>query len=85
MSDQQQASGGGELSQFEALSAIIPKKQPMAILIGTAVTIVALWVINALAPTETVDDLKKQGSAATEAAAAAAAPTSGSGSSIDDI
>lgn len=82
MSEQQQASGGGELSQFEALSAITPKKQPMAILIGTAVTLVALWVINALAPTEAVDDLKKQGSKASEAAATAPA---GGGEGIDDI
>lgn len=82
MSDQQQAPGGGELTQFEALSAITPKKQPMAILIGTAVTIIALWVINLLAPTETVDQLKKEGAKAEEAAAAAPV---GGGESIDDI
>jgi hypothetical protein len=85
MNDQQQASGGGELTQFEALSAIIPKKQPMAIMIGTVVTILALWIINALAPTETVDQLKKQGEAATQAAAAATAAAGGSEGSIDDI
>jgi hypothetical protein len=84
MSDQQQASGGGDLTQFEALSAVTPKKQPMAILIGAALTIVALWVINALAPTEAVDELKKKGTAAAAAAATSAAADSSSGS-IDDI
>lgn len=83
MSDQQQASDGGELTQFEALSAVTPKKQPMAILIGTAVTLVALWVVNALAPTEAVGDLKKQESKA--AAAAATVQTGGGEGSIDDI
>ncbi len=81
MSDQQQASDGGELTHFEALSAITPKKQPMAILIGTAVTVIALWIINVLAPTETVEQLKAEGAKAAEAAAAAPA----TGGSIDDI
>jgi hypothetical protein len=82
MSDQQQASGGGELTQFEALSAITPKKQPMAILIGTAVTIIALWIINLLAPTETVDQLKQESAKADQAAATV--PAAG-GEGIDDI
>ena len=51
--------GGGELSEFERLSAITPKKVPLAILIGTALVPVVLWIINVLAPTEAVDELKK--------------------------
>jgi hypothetical protein len=82
MSDLQQASDGGELTHFEELSTITPKKQPMAILIGTAVTILALWIINLLAPTETVDQLKQEGAKAAEESAAAA-PATGGG--IDDI
>jgi hypothetical protein len=60
---QQQAApkplGGGELSEFERLSAITPKKTPLAILIGTALVPIVLWIINLLAPTEAVDELKK--------------------------
>jgi len=60
---QQQAApralGGGELSEFERLSAITPKKTPLAIIIGTALVPVVLWIINILAPTEAVDELKK--------------------------
>ena len=48
----------GELSHFEALSAVIPKKTPIAILVGTALVPIVLWVINVLAPTEAVDELK---------------------------
>ncbi|MBW2276491.1 MAG: hypothetical protein JRF63_03300 [Deltaproteobacteria bacterium] len=51
--------GGGDLSNFERLSAITPKKTPLAILIGTAMVPIVLWVINMLAPTEAVDELKK--------------------------
>ena len=60
---QQQAApkplGGGDLSEFERRSAITPKKVPLAILIGTALVPIVLWVINLLAPTEAVDELKK--------------------------
>lgn len=51
--------GGGELSEFERLSAITPKKMPLAILIGTALVPIVLWIINLLAPTEAVDELKQ--------------------------
>ena len=85
MSDQQQAPGGGELTQFEELSAVIPKKQPLAILIGACVLIIAFFIINALAPTEAVEELRGK-TGAKEAAAAAATPTSvGPADGIDDI
>jgi hypothetical protein len=57
MSDQ--VAGGGELTQFESLSAITPKKMPLLILVGTAFVIVVLWLISVLAPNEAVEDLKK--------------------------
>lgn len=62
--------GGGELSEFERLSAITPKKTPLAIIIGTALVPVVLWVINILAPTEAVDELKKAEEDKTGSAAA---------------
>jgi len=48
----------GDLSHFEALSAVTPKKTPIAILVGTALVPIVLWIINVLAPTEAVDELK---------------------------
>lgn len=71
--------GGGELSEFERLSAITPKKTPLAILIGTAMVPIVLWIINMLAPTEAVDELKK----AEEEASAPAAQVGGP--DIDEI
>jgi hypothetical protein len=56
---EQQPTGGGELTQYESMSAITPKKQPLAIIIGTILLPLVLWVINLLAPTEAVEDLKK--------------------------
>ncbi len=76
MSEQQ---GGGELSHFEALSAVIPKKTPFAILIGAALIPVVLWLINVLAPTEAVDELQQ-----VEEDKPAAVQTTG-GPDIDDI
>ena len=80
---QQQAApkplGGGELSEFERLSAITPKKVPLAILIGTALVPIVLWIINLLAPTEAVDELKKAEEEKTPAAQV------GGGPDIDEI
>ncbi|MFO8073046.1 MAG: hypothetical protein R6V85_14340 [Polyangia bacterium] len=56
---EQQPTGGGELTQYESMSAITPKKQPLAIIIGTLLLPLVLWVINLLAPTEAVEDLKE--------------------------
>jgi hypothetical protein len=75
----QQPMGGGELSQFERLSALTPKKTPFAILIGAALIPVVLWIINVLAPTEAVDELKEA-----EAERPAAASPAG-GPDIDEI
>jgi hypothetical protein len=72
--------GGGELSEFERLSAITPKKTPLAILIGTALVPIVLWIINLLAPTEAVDELKKA-----EEDKAAPAATQVGGPDIDEI
>jgi preprotein translocase subunit Sec61beta len=72
---------GGELSHFEQLAAVTPKKTPLAILIGTALVPVVLWVINLLAPTETVDELKK---AEQQTQAEVSGPAAGS-PDIDEI
>lgn len=81
--EQQQAApkplGGGDLSEFERLSAITPKKMPLAILVGTALVPVVLWIINLLAPTEAVDELKKAEEEKTPAAQV------GGGPDIDEI
>jgi hypothetical protein len=66
--------GGGELSNFERLSAITPKKTPMAIIIGTALVPLILWIINLLAPTEAVDELKEAEKDQAPAAAQAGGP-----------
>lgn len=81
MSEQQQPSGGGQLSHFESLSAITPKKQPLAILFGTALVPVVLWIINLLAPTEAVEDLKGKGEKGEGDKPAVTAPAD----DIDDI
>jgi len=83
MSDQ--PTGGGELSHFEQLSAITPRKQPLAIVIGALVVGVALILINKLAPTETVDQLKKEEAKKAAAAAVQPAEASGPAGDIDDI
>jgi hypothetical protein len=70
--------GGGELSNFERLSAITPKKTPMAIIIGTALVPLILWIINLLAPTEAVDELK-------EAEKETATTTQTGGPDIDEL
>ena len=72
----------GELSSFEALSAITPKKQPYAILLGAALLIVALVLVNILAPNEAVEDLQKAEESGAETPAAAQ-PIGGE--DIDDI
>ena len=69
---------GGELSNFERLSAITPKKTPMAIIIGTALVPLILWIINLLAPTEGVAELK-------EAEKETAATTQVGGPDIDEL
>jgi len=48
-----------DLSHFENLSAQTPKQVPYIILLGVVLIPVVLVVINILAPTEAVDDLKK--------------------------
>jgi hypothetical protein len=73
--------GGGELSEFERLSAITPKKMPLAILIGTALVPVVLWIINILAPTEAVDEARQ--AEADKGAPAAVQPVGGP--DIDEI
>jgi hypothetical protein len=73
--------GGGDLSEFERLSAITPKKMPLAILIGTAMVPIILWIINLLAPTEAVDELKQ----AEKDKEAPAAVQSAGGPDIDEI
>lgn len=49
-----------ELSHFEQLSAQTPKKQPYAILIGALLVPIILFAVNALSPTEGVEELKKK-------------------------
>ncbi len=49
-----------ELSHFEQLSAKTPKKEPYAILLGTIFAIFVLWLVNTLAPSEGVKDLREQ-------------------------
>ena len=53
-----QPTGGGELTQFEAASAVTPKKMAFAIIVGAAFIPVILWLLSALAPTEAVEELK---------------------------
>ena len=48
-----------ELSHFEKISAVTPKKQPYAILIGTVILVIVLWLLNQLTPSEGVKDLKE--------------------------
>ncbi len=54
MSQQQ----SGELSQFEQLSAMTPKKMPLAIIAGTLLIPILLVIINMLIPNEAVDEAK---------------------------
>ena len=48
-----------DLSHFENLSAQTPKQVPYIILLGVVLIPIVLVLINILAPTEAVDDLKK--------------------------
>ena len=60
-----------ELSHFETLSAKTPTKQPWAILGGTALVLILLYIISALAPNDAIKTAKAD-AAASEAPAAAA-------------
>jgi hypothetical protein len=71
---------GGDLSHFEQLSAVTPKKIPLAIIIGTLIVPVVLWLINLIAPSEGVAELKEA-----EKQKAEEAPAAVSGPDIDDI
>ena len=62
-----------ELSYFEQLSTQTPKKTPYAIMIGTVVTIIVLWLMSVFAPSEGVKDLRNA-QEKQEAPAAAAMP-----------
>ncbi len=62
-----------ELSHFEKLSAQIPRKQPVAILIAMALLPLLLWGLNVLAPNEGVKNLKEQKDEASAVAAPSAA------------
>ena len=60
-----------ELSHFEEESTKTPVKQPYAILIGTALLPIVLWILSALTPSEGVKDLKaaeKEATMTTQAA-----------------
>lgn len=81
MSDQ--PTGGGELTHFEQLSAITPKTMPLAIIIGALMIGPLLILINLLAPTEAVDELK--GDDAKKDTAAEVQPAGGGGGEVDDI
>jgi len=70
-----------ELSHFESLAAMTPKKTPYAILVGSALIPVILVLINWLAPTEAVDDLKN----AQEAQASDVAGNVQAAGDVDDI
>ena len=61
-----------ELSHFETLSAKTPTKQPWAILGGTMLVLVLLYIISALAPNDAIKTAKADAAAA--AAPAEAAP-----------
>jgi hypothetical protein len=50
---------------------VTPKKTPIAILVGAGLIPVVLWLINVLAPTEAVDELKTAEEDADKPAAAA--------------
>lgn len=76
-----QPTGGGELTQFEAASAVTPKKMALAIVIGAALIVPLLWLLSALAPTEAVEELK----AAEKEAKEAPAEAQPVGGSVDDI
>jgi hypothetical protein len=61
-----------ELSHFEQESTKTPTKQPYAILGGFVLLVIALMLLNALAPNEAIEEAKANQEAA--AAPAAAAP-----------
>lgn len=68
----------GELSQFEQKSANTPKNVPYAILGGTVLALIIVFLVNAFGKNEAVDDLKKleSGEVAKDEAAQTAAPSS---------
>lgn len=68
-----------ELSHFEALSAKTPTKQPWAIVGGTILLIIVLYIINALAPNEAIKETK-----AAAAAAEAPAPVPAAAAADED-
>jgi len=70
-----------DLSHFENLSTKTPRQVPYIILLGVILIPIVLVVINMLAPTEAVDDLKK---VKTEVDVPAETAPAG-GQNIDDI
>jgi hypothetical protein len=50
-----------ELSHFEELSAKTPLKGPIAIIVGSIVLPIILYLLSLITPTEAVSDLKKAG------------------------
>ena len=71
-----------ELSHFEQQSTITPTKQPWAIIIGALLALVALIVINALAPTQAV---QKGRDAEAKAETEGTAPSAPAASSKEDL
>jgi hypothetical protein len=63
-----------ELSHFESESAKTPVKEPYAILIGTVLLAIILYILNHLAPNEGVASLK-EAKAKAEAPAAVTSPS----------
>jgi hypothetical protein len=63
-----------ELSHFEVASAKTPTKQPWAIIGGTVLLVILLYLLNQLAPNEAIKESKD---AQIEAPAAAAAASAG--------
>ena len=61
-----------ELSHFEEESTKTPVKQPYAILIGTALLPIILWILSVIVPSEGVKDLKEAEEKKTEVSAQAA-------------
>ena len=63
-----------ELSHFEAESAKTPVKEPYAILIGTVLLIIILYLLNQLSPNEAIQE-SRQAEDALGASPAAATPS----------
>ena len=48
-----------ELSHFEMESAKTPVKEPYAIMVGTVLLVLVLWLLNQLTPNEAIEESRK--------------------------